>query len=194
MDDKQVLRYYLDREREVVLWKIEGLSERQVRTPMTTTGTNLLGIVKHLATMEAGYFGECCGRPFPEPMPWIDDDAAPNEDMWATADESASWVCDLTRRVWAHSDLTIDSMTLDSAAHVPWWGPEREHTTLRTLMVHMIGETCRHVGQMDILREEIDGSVGSRPQRSNVAPLDTDGWTRYRRRLQEIADSFGPGA
>src|SRR5215472_7706862 len=59
--------------REAVLWKLDGLSECDIRRPMTRTGTNLLGLIKHLATWEARYFGEVFGRPFPEPLPRWDD-------------------------------------------------------------------------------------------------------------------------
>ena len=86
-DQKDVLLAYLQRLREAVVWKVEGLPERDQRMPMTATGTNLLGVVKHLAGTESGYFGYCLGTPFPEPMPWMDEDAEPNADMWATADE-----------------------------------------------------------------------------------------------------------
>ena len=58
----------LRRTRQALVWKLEGLSEYDVRRPLTATGTNLLGLVKHLATLEAWYFGEVFGRPFPEPL------------------------------------------------------------------------------------------------------------------------------
>jgi hypothetical protein len=61
-----------------------------------TTGTNLLGLVSHLASVEAGYFGECLGRPWPEPMPWMAEDAEVNTDMWATADESPAEILNPT--------------------------------------------------------------------------------------------------
>ena len=62
--------------REAMLWKLDGLREYDVRRPLTATGTNLLGLVKHLTVTEARYFGEIFGRPFPEPLPRWDDDAA----------------------------------------------------------------------------------------------------------------------
>jgi len=71
MDDdaaKANLHNYLKHEREAVLAKLDGLSEYDVRRPLTVTGTNLLGLVKHLATWEARYLGEVFDRPFPEPL------------------------------------------------------------------------------------------------------------------------------
>src|SRR6266511_3644051 len=85
-DPKAELHFYLTRARDALLWKMDGLSEYNVRRPLVPTGTNLLGLVKHVASVAAGYFGECFGRPFGEPMPWLDDDAEPNADMWATAE------------------------------------------------------------------------------------------------------------
>ena len=93
---------------EALLWKLDGLSEYDVRRPLTPTGTNLLGLVKHVASVEAGYFGETFGRPFGEPLPWFDDGAEPNADMWATADESREDIVGLYQRAWAHSDATIE--------------------------------------------------------------------------------------
>ena len=99
MSVKEDLAHYLQRGRDVVLWKLEGLSDYDARRPMVSTASNLLGIVKHLASVETGYFGDVFGRPFPEPLPWMVDDAEPNADMWATADESREYIVDLYRRV-----------------------------------------------------------------------------------------------
>jgi len=62
--------------REDMLAKLDGLSEYDVRRPLTTTGTNLLGLVKHLSLAEARYFGDVMDRPTPWPLPRWDDDAA----------------------------------------------------------------------------------------------------------------------
>src|SRR5213083_2461997 len=115
---KQDLRHYLQAAREVLLWKLEGLSEYDIRRPMVPTGTNLLGLVKHVAGVEAGYFGEVFDRPFGEPLPWLDDGAEPNADMWATAEESREQIVGLYHRVWAHSDATIDALALEAIGHV----------------------------------------------------------------------------
>src|SRR5699024_3800604 len=95
---KDTLRRYLQSHRDILLWKLEGLGERDVRWPRTATGTNLLGLVKHVASMEYEYFVAVFDRPAPESMPWLDDDAEDNADLWATADESKKWVIDAYRR------------------------------------------------------------------------------------------------
>jgi hypothetical protein len=119
-DLKADLHGYLRDARKAVLWKLEGLSEYDVRRPLVLTGANLLGLVKHLATVEWGYFGAAFGRPFEESLPWVDDPAEPNADMWATADESRNQIVGLYRRIAAHSDAVIDALPLDAVGHVPW--------------------------------------------------------------------------
>src|SRR5579871_4718543 len=124
-DPKSDLHRYLQAAREAVLWKLDGLSEYDVRRPLTPTGTNLLGLVKHLASIELGYFGDTFGRPSDEPLPWFAADAEPNADMWATAAESRDEIVGLYRRAWAHSDATIEALALDATGQVPWWPEER---------------------------------------------------------------------
>lgn len=192
-DHKADLQRYLQIGRDAVLWKLDGLSEYDVRRPMTPTGTNLLGLVKHLATMELGYFGEVFGRPADEPIPWMAEGADINADMWATAEESREQIVGLYQRACAHSDATIDGLNLDSAGQVPWWQEGRRDVTLRRILVHMISETDRHAGHADIVREMIDGAAGLRQDNSNLAPGDQAWWKSYRDQLERIAQEAGSG-
>src|SRR5919201_4095774 len=105
-DPKTDLHRYLQDAREALLWKLDGLSEYDIRRPMVPTGTNLLGLMKHVASVAAGYFGEVFGRTFEESMPWNEDDAEPNADMWATVEESRDQIVGLYERAWAHADAT----------------------------------------------------------------------------------------
>jgi len=191
-DPKAELRRYLQVGREALLWKLDGLSEYDVRRPLVPTGTNLLGIVKHVASVEAGYFGETFDRPFQEPLPWFDDDAEPNADMWATAEESREQIVGLYHRVWAHSDATIEALPLDAIGHVPWWPPDHNEVTLHRILAHMIAETHRHAGHADIVRELVDGAVGLRADNDNMAPGDRAWWDSYRSRLEHVAKEAGP--
>jgi uncharacterized damage-inducible protein DinB len=192
-DPKEDLKRYLQAAREALVWKLDGLSEYDIRRPLVPTGTNLLGLVKHLASTEAGYFGDTFGRPFDEPMPWLDDDAEPNADMWATAEESRSQILDLYRRVWAHADATIDAVGIDDLGHVPWWPEGRNEVTLHRILVHMVAETNRHAGQADIVRELIDGAAGLREDNDNLAPGDQAWWEEYRNRLEGVAQEAAAG-
>jgi len=186
-DAKDDLRRYLQAARDALLWKLEGLSEYDVRRPLTPTGTNLLGLVKHVASCEAGYLGDTFGRPFPEPLPWFEDDAEPNADMWATLDESREDVIGLYHRVWDHSDATLDALPLDAVGRVPWWPEDRREVTLHRIAAHMIAETNRHAGHADIVRELVDGTVGFRVGNGNMPQGDEAWWEDYRARLERVA-------
>jgi Protein of unknown function (DUF664) len=193
-DPKATLHRYLQTAREVLLWKLDGLSEYDVRRPMTPTGTNLLGLVKHAASVEAGYFGATFRRPFGEPLPRYEDDAEPNADMWATADESRRQIVALYHRVWTHSDATINSLELDAVGLVPHWPSDRSEVTLHQILVHVTAETHRHAGHADIVRELVDGAVGLRPDNDNMAPGDQSWWDEYRGRLQRVARQADSGS
>lgn len=184
---KATLQHYLQRGRDAVLWKLEGLPEYAVRRPLVATGTNLLGLVKHLAGVEAGYLGEVFDRPFPEPMPWMALDAEPNADLWATAEETREDLVGLYRRVWAHADATIDTVDLDAVGRVSWWPPERREATLQQVLVHLIAETHRHAGHADIVRELIDGTAGMQPGNDNLPPADPAWWSDHRERVERAA-------
>lgn len=186
-DPKAGLHRYLQAGREALLWKLDGLSEYDVRRPVVPTGTNLLGLVKHVASVEAGYFGDTFGRPFGEPLPWNEDDAEPNADMWATTDESREQILGLYHRVWAHSDATIDALALDATGYVPWWPDDRSEVTLHRILVHMIAETHRHAGHADIVRELIDGAASLQEGNDNMAPGNQGWWQDYRSRLEDVA-------
>ncbi|MEV4461128.1 DinB family protein [Microbispora sp. NPDC049633] len=192
-EPKTDLHRYLQTARDALLWKLDGLSEYQIRRPMTPTGTNLLGLVKHLAGVEVGYFGDTFGRPFGEPLEWMEDDAEDNADMWATADESRDHIVGLYRRVWQHSDTTIATLALDATGHVPWWPDERSTATLHQILVHVIAETNRHAGHADIVRELIDGTAGMRDGNLNLPHGDQAWWESYRDRLERTARETGEG-
>jgi hypothetical protein len=191
-DFKNDLRLYLQRGRDAMLWKLDGASEYDIRRPLTPTGTNLLGLVKHLAAVEAGYFGETFGRPFGEPTGWSDMDAAEaNADLWATAEESREQITGLYRRACAHADLTIEELPLDAIGHVPWWPAERNEVTLHRILVHVLGETDRHAGHADIVRELIDGAAGVAAEYSNLPEGDQAWWETYRATVERAAREAG---
>lgn len=153
---KQYLYRELQWAREALVWKLDCLSEYDIRRPLTQTGTNLLGLVKHVATWEAIYFGETFGRPFPEPLPsWQDADGS---DLWAAGDESREQIVDFYQRAWVHADATIKELRLDAPGHVPWW--PRPDVKLFGILVHVLADTTRHAGHADILREWLDRQTG----------------------------------
>ncbi|MFJ7997979.1 DinB family protein [Streptomyces sp. NPDC096310] len=193
-DPKADLLRYLQEARDALLWKLDGLSEYDVRRPLTPTGTNLLGLVKHVASVELGYFGDTFGRPYfvEEPPPWwYTEDADANADMWATADESREEIIGLYHRTWEHADATIAALPLDAIGHVPWWPEDRREVTLHRILIHVIGDAQRHAGHADIVRELIDGAAGLLKTKGNMPPGDQAWWEEHRRNLEQVAREAG---
>lgn len=192
-DPKSDLHRYLQAAREALLWKLDGLSEYDIRRPLTPTGTNLLGLVKHLAGVELWYFGDAFGRPPSGPRPWSEDDARNNADMWATADQSREQIVGMYRRAWAHADETIQARDLDAPGHVPWWPGDRIEVTLHQILVHVLAETNRHAGHADIVRELIDGTAGLQADDDNLRATDQAWWENYRTQLEHVAQEASQG-
>jgi uncharacterized damage-inducible protein DinB len=184
-DAKTNLRGYLQDAREALLWKLDGLSEYDIRRPLVPTGTNLLGLVKHLAGAEFGYLGDTFGRPAPDQLTW--DESSTDWDLFAQPDESREFITDRYRRAWAHADVTIAELPLDAIGHVSWWPPETNDVTLHQILVHVAADTCRHAGHADIIRELIDGAVGLTARNSNMSSGDEEWWSSYRDRVDRAA-------
>jgi len=191
-DAKADLHLYLQAARDALLWKLDGLAEYDIRRPLTPTGTNLLGLVKHLAGVELWYFGDAFGRP-PHERPWSADDARNNADFWATADESRDQIAGFYRRAWAHADQTIEALSLDAIGHVPWWPADRREVTLHRILVHVVAETNRHAGHADIVRELIDGAAGLQAGNDNLRARDPGWWHNYRDQLERVAQQASQG-
>jgi hypothetical protein len=190
LDHTTVLRHYLQAARDALLWKLDGLGERDLRLPRTPTGTNLLGIVKHAINVEVGYFGETFGRAWPTPEEIVPESAYatdPQADWYARDDETAAGLTDLYRRVWAFADETITSLPLDTPGRVTWWAEDHQEVTLLQVVVHVTYDLARHAGHADILREELDGAVGLRAGNTNVPDLDR---TAYVAMLTALAERF----
>jgi len=185
---KDNLHERLRRDRKALLWKLDGLSEYDARRPLTATGTNLLGLVKHVATVEARYFGEVFDRPSPEPLPrWQDSNGS---DLWATGDETRDQIIGFCRRTWEHSDATINEVPLDAPGHVPWWPEPYADTNLFAVMVHVLGESIRHAGHADILREGLDGRTGLRAELEKQ--IDGEARAAYCAKIEQAARSAAP--
>jgi hypothetical protein len=163
-------------------------------------------LIKHLTITEAWYFGEVFGRPFPERLPWRDDDADERTDdakltayfdhklqladMWATEHESRMEIVDRYRRMCAHSDATIAALAIDAPGHVPWW--PRPNVMLFNMLVHVLTETNRHAGHADILREQLDGAVGTHAGSTALHGNDTTFWEQHRAKVERAARAADP--
>ena len=185
MDIKEALHAKLVVVRAALLAAVEGASEYELRRPATPTGTNLIGLVKHLVGVEHVYLCESFGRPAPDVLPWNEDGSVwDGADMWATADESSDGIVELYRRACAHSDETIAALDVDSPGRVPHWPVETSGTTLGYLLVWVVSETAQHAGHAEIVRELVDGRAGS-----DTSASGTD-WVGYSARVQAAADAF----
>ncbi len=172
--------------RTSLLGKLDGLSEYDVRRPRSRTGTNLLGLVKHLTLSEARYFGAIFDRPYPESIPSFDDPGFENRDyMWVAADESRADIIGGYERACHHADATIDAIPIDAPGHVPWW-PQPD-VKLFNVMVHVLTETNRHLGHADILREQLDGALGA--DRTPPSEQDDADWAAHRATIERAAEA-----
>ena len=185
VDLKGELLKVLQGSRAVMLAKLDGLPEYERRRPATPTGTNLLGLVKHLAGLEYGYLGESFGRPPIERPSWFRDDPYDEIDMWATPDESSDYITGVYRQACAHSDLTVAELDLNSPGHVAHWPDGHRDTTLGVLLIRMVAETAQHAGHADIIRELTDGQVTSAD-----ATADAAFWRNRRTKVQEAANHY----
>ena len=184
-DPKADLHRYLQEARDALLWKLDGLTEYDIRRPLVPTGTNLLGLVKHLALVEQGYFGDTFGSPSDDKIPW--DETDPNSDMFAAPEESRAFITGLYRRACAQSDATIDALALDAVGHVPWWPADGNEVTLHHILIRLVAETNRHAGQADVVRELIDGTAGLSVEVSNLPSEDPAWWAAHRDRVERAA-------
>ncbi len=183
-DPTAVIQRYLDLAHDAMRWKLQGLSEYDLRRPLTPTGTSLLGIVKHVAWVELGYFGDVFGRAHDVALPSSTDEI--NADMYVRADETVDEILAHFDAAQAHANATLEALPLDAEGHVPWWA-ENNPVTLQLIALHLVTEIHRHLGQMDILREGLDGAVGHRDGVDNLPPVDPAFWPAHVAALEDIA-------
>jgi hypothetical protein len=180
------LQRYLQQGRDGLLRSLDGLGEYDARRPLVASGTNVLGLVKHLVGNELGYLVQSVGREAPV-LPWHADGSVwENGDMWATPGESREYLVGLYRQSWQLADASIAELPLDAPASVAWWPEERRVTTFGHLLVRMVAETAQHAGHADILREMVDGRAG----RDHDELGDAAWWDAYVASVQAAADPF----
>jgi uncharacterized damage-inducible protein DinB len=151
--EKESLLAALDRHRDAVVWKLEDLDDEQVRRQLTPSGTSLLGLVKHLAAVDAMWFCQTFGVET-EPLPFSDDD--PEMDLRIEPHETTQGILDFYARARTAADSVIAAHDVEDMG-TAWTG---RPVSLRWVLIHMVEETARHAGHVDILRELIDGAGG----------------------------------
>ena len=186
---KDVLEHYLRRAHRSVHRAIDGVGEYDLRRPLTTSGTNLLGVVKHLATVEHEYLVTLPGRTSPaaETITWNDAESmTSNADLWVEREMSSEAVISLYDQVEEASLASLRELPLDAPATVPWWRPDARDTTLGLLVVHVIAEPAQHAGQLDILREQLDGATAEPSDDGR----DATWWRAYVDKISSEAEHF----
>ena len=150
-DEKAMLSAFLDRYRETIIWKLEGLSREQASRRLVPSETTLIGVAKHLAYVERGWFqGDFAGEPIT--FPWKEGEA--ETDFLVQPTDTIEGIVALYRGEIAKSRAIVARSSLDDLSH------EDDPHSLRWIMIHMIEETARHAGHADILRELTDGAIG----------------------------------
>ncbi|HEX3630327.1 MAG TPA: DinB family protein [Candidatus Dormibacteraeota bacterium] len=154
-DEKAMLAGFLDRYRETMLWKLDGLTTEQATRRLVPSASTLLGIVKHLAYVERWWFQmSFAGGPIN--FPWPEDEPDQDIDFRIQPADTVESIIALYKRESARSREIVAAASLDDLAK----NTERGPRSLRWIMIHMIDETARHAGHADILRELTDGAIG----------------------------------
>jgi Protein of unknown function (DUF664) len=153
-DERELLTGFLDWYRAVVGRKVEGLSLAQASRPMTPSRLTPLGVVKHLTWVERHWFQ----RRFvgADVELYEGPDNAPTFQLDAS-DTVASVRTDYDLAAGASRAIAAAAALDDVAARPhPIFGP----VTLRWVLVHLLEETARHAGHLDVMREALDGRTG----------------------------------
>lgn len=153
-DERDSLTQQLEFHRATLLRKLEGLDDELLRQPMTASGLSLLGLVKHLAETEHGWFLKIYGG-LPEPDLFSTDGDA-DADFRVGPDETADELVGQYLRTCERARAVVAAGRLDDVVTTP----SGAEANLRAILVHMIQETARHNGHADIIREAIDGATG----------------------------------
>jgi len=145
-DEKATLLGFLDYLRCSIAGKVADVPEPQVRTDGVPSGTNLLGLIKHLTRVERFYF-------LTEPINNM------RRTMQPARDETVDGLLADYRRTTEQANKVISTWT-DLTLDAPRPPGRSLAPSRRWVLIHMIEETARHAGHADILREQIDGSTG----------------------------------
>lgn len=157
--EREMLETFLDFYRETILWKVSGMSEEDIRKVIVPSGWSPLGMVKHLVFVEQNWFQTRFAGEKGLAVPWTDDD--PDADFRVEPNETTEQILQFYRDACERARAAAAGASLDDLA-VEWPAdrPPEKRPNLRWIYVHMIEETARHAGHLDVVRELIDGATG----------------------------------
>jgi uncharacterized protein DUF664 len=154
--ERETLEGFLEWYRAVVERKVDGLACDDAKRVMTPTGMSALGILKHLGWVERGWFRETFAG---EDVQSIDVDGDNSAEFAIGDDDSVESVIAFYRaEVEEARRVAREAPSLDALSSRETMF--REQVSLRWVMVHMVEETARHAGHLDLMRERIDGQIG----------------------------------
>ena len=156
LDERSMLTEFLDMHRTTVHRKVAGLSDDDAWRRFVPSLTSAAGILKHLGYVEQSWFRVRLAGETGLPVPWTDEN--PDADFERADGDTLDGLLDVYDRQCERSREVAASMQLDDRAAAP--GRDGQHTTLRWVLVHMIEETARHNGHLDLIRELTDGQTG----------------------------------
>jgi uncharacterized damage-inducible protein DinB len=160
-DERTTLLAFLDWHRNTLRIKTAGLDAAQLDTPHPPSDLTLGGMLKHLAYVENWWFRSVMAGHADEPWASVDWDADEDWDWHSAAHDRPGQLRDLYDAEVDKADAVIaSSPSLDALSARPS-GRTGEHFNLRWVLVHMVEEYARHNGHADLIREAVDGSVGS---------------------------------
>ncbi|ALG13232.1 DinB family protein [Kibdelosporangium phytohabitans] len=157
-DERAVLLGFLEFQRSTLLWKCSGLTGEQLaRRTVPPSPMSLLGIVRHLADVELGWFVQrVAGEPIE--FRFFDTDADdPDVDFTQAAAENAEQDHAL---LLARMDESRAALARVASLDHTFEHPKMGTVSTRWVIMHMIEEYARHNGHADFLREQIDGETG----------------------------------
>lgn len=162
--EDQALLAFLAAQRDVVLSIVAGLDEEAWHRPVVPSGWTSAGLVEHLGGAEWHWFQEVVAGKVPVPQPG-DEDLPPYDPTAAfVSDLPSAEIIRFYRDQCASSDAVLAVTPLSAPPRGRHGDPEREPPNVRWVVLHMIEETARHAGHLDIARELIDGQAGLGPR------------------------------
>jgi uncharacterized damage-inducible protein DinB len=155
-NERDALAAFLDKQRDALIRKVQGVSDTDARRAPTASSLSLLGLLKHSVVWEERWFqGIVAGRTLPDGWPRLKSPIPDQDFLVGDGDTVEQWVSRYEEAAQTSRQI-VDAMELDhSCART-----DIIDSNLRCVLLHLIEETARHAGHADIIRETLDGSRG----------------------------------